>query len=336
MAAITIPVLSINAPFYGVLTATQYKPMHIQLKSNIFDGGGATLDAFEPSPVMNIAKLAGEWLITVDGVVYHYELDDRTVQRFKTGYTSSLPLSDRLGAWKLPLIQKSWVEDTVGDLLQALITAVFGLSGIDCDILVTNTTPMVDVCEGGIYLAANSTYLAEIQQILQWLGYAIYAIPETGKFAVIAPCYTTPIGPISLTEADPLIMAASYAMHYNQIHSDVVVANTNTGGGAIKGQSAAVPDLTNYNLSKKVNPFLAEVWLLKDTKLQAMADELYKLDRQAAQGLTVQRAGLLTNALWKSFSWHDIDGNPATYKVVSSTIDIAPTLVTTTLEAMVV
>jgi hypothetical protein len=336
MATIRLPDVSIAAPFYGTLPSVNYKPMHIQLKTSVFDGGGATLEGFEPSPVMDVLNLAGEWLITIDDTTYHYELDDRTVDRLKDGVTSNLPLSDRLAAWKLPLIQKSFTESTVGDLLQALVTAVSTLSGISCDILVTNTTPMTDICDGGIYLAANSTYLAEIQQILQWLGYAIYAVPETGRFAIVAPCYTAPIGTISLSETDPLIMGASYGIHYDQIHSDVVVSNSNTGTGKIAGQSGITPDLTNYNLSKKVNPFLAEVWQLKDTKLQAMADELYKLDRQAAQGLTVQRAGLLMNTLWKQFDWHDVNGQLGHYKVSSSVIDITPTAVTTTLEAMIV
>lgn len=336
MATIRLPDVSIAAPFYGTLPSVNYKPMHIQLKTSVFDGGGATLEGFEPSPVMDVRNLAGEWLITIDDMTYHYELDDRTVERLKDGVTSNLPLSDRLSAWKLPLIQKSWTVSTVGDLLQTLATAVSALSGISCDILVSNTTPMTDICDGGIYLAGNSTYLAEIQQILQWLGYAIYAVPETGRFAIVAPCYTAPIGMISLTEIDPLIMGASYGIHYNQIHSDVVVANSNTGMGKIAGMSGTTPDLTNYNLSKKVNPFLAEVWQLKDTKLQDMADELYKLDRQAAQGLTVQRAGLLMNTLWKQFDWHDVNGQLGHYKVSSSVIDIMPTSVTTTLEAMIV
>jgi hypothetical protein len=325
-----------------VLTSAYYKPLHIQLKTGIFDGGGATLEGFEPSPVMDIRNLAGEWLITVNDTTYHYELDDRTVERLKDGVTSNLPLSDRLSAWKLPLIQKSSTDfgltpsSTVGELLQALVTAVSTLSGISCDILVTNTTLMSAVCDGGIYLMANSTYLAEIQQILQWLGYVIYAVPETGRFAVIAPCYTSPIGTIALSEVEPLLMGASYGIHYKQIHSDVVVANSNTGTGKIAGMSGTTPDLTNFNLSKKVNPFLAEVWQLKDTKLQDMADELYKLDRQAAQGLTVKRLGFLPDTLWRSFGWTDINGQPGLYKVVSSIIDIVGTEVTTTLEAMVV
>lgn len=342
MATIRLPDVSIAAPFYGTLPTVNYKPMHIQLKTSVFDGGGATLEGFEPSPVMDVRNLAGEWQITIDDTTYHYELDDRMVERLKDGVTSNLPFSDRLSAWKLPLIQKSSTDfgltaaSTVGDLLQALVTAVSALSGISCDILVTNTTPMTDICDGGIYLAANSTYLAEIQQILQWLGYAIYAVPETGRFAIVAPCYTAPIGTISLSETDPLIMGASYGIHYDQIHSDVVVSNSNTGTGKIAGMSGITPDLTNYNLSKKVNPFLAEVWQLKDTKLQDMADELYKLDRQAAQGLTVQRAGLLMNTLWKQFDWHDVNGQLGHYKVSSSVIDITPTAVTTTLEAMIV
>lgn len=335
MAPVTIPVVTITAPTYGLL-ATRYMPTHLQLKTSVFDGGGATLEGFEPSPVMDVRNLAGEWLIAVDDTTYHYELDDRTVDRLKDGVTSNLPLSDRLAAWKLPLIQKSFTESTVGDLLQTLVSAVSALSGISCDILVTNTTPMTDICDGGIYLAANSTYLAEIQQILQWLGYAIYAVPETGRFAIVAPCYTAPTGTISLSEIDPLIMSASFDLHYDQIHSDVVVSNSNTGTGKIAGMSGVAPDLTNYNLSKKVNPFLAEVWQLKDGKLQAMADELYKLDRQAAQGLTVQRAGLLMNTLWKQFDWHDVNGQLGHYKVSSSVIDITPTAVTTTLEAMIV
>jgi hypothetical protein len=342
MATVRIPDIAITAPHYGTLTSANYKPLHIQLKTGVFDEGGATLEGLEPFPVMDVRNLAGEWLITVDDTTYHYDLDDRIVERLKLGYNGTLPLSDRLSNWKLPLIQKSSTDfgltpsSTVGDLLQALVTAVSALSGVSCDILVTNTTPLSDVCDGGIYLAANSTYLAEIQQILQWLGYAIYAVPETGRFAIVAPCYTAPIGTIALSEVEPLLMGASYGIHYKQIHSDVLVANSNTGTGKIAGMSGVAPDLTNYTLSKKVNPFLAEVWQLKDIGLQAMADELYKLDRQAAQGLTIKRLGFLPDTLWRSFGWTDINGQPGTYKVVSSVIDIMGTEVTTTLEAMIV
>lgn len=336
MATVKIPDIAIIAPHYGTLTSAYYKPLHIQLKTSVFDEGGATIEGLEPFPVMDIRNLAGEWLITVNDTTYHYDLDDRIVERLKLGYNGTLPLSDRLSNWKLPLIQKSYNDATVGALLSTLTAEAATASGISCDILVTNTTPLSDVCDGGIYLAANSTMLAEIKQILQWLGYAIYAVPETGRFAIIAPCYTPPIGTIALSEADPLLMAASYGIHYKQIHSDVVVANSYTGTGKIAGMSGTTPDLTNYNLSKKVNPFLAEVWQLKDTKLQDMADELYKLDRQAAQGLTVKRLGFLPDTLWRSFGWTDINGQPGTYKVVSSIIDIMGTEVTTTLEAMVV
>lgn len=332
---VTVPRIAIEAPFYGSIP-TRFLPEHVSLGTGIFDQGSATLEGFDPSPVMDVRRMAGEWRIVVGNVTYRYELDSREAERYAAGAMDHLTLSDRLSAWKVPLIQKTFAQSTVGALLSALVSAVSGLSGISCDVRTNDTTPLSDVCDNGIYEVANGTYLQSIQEICEWMGWAVYANPETGRFSVIAPCYTEPIGSVPIYEGYPFLRSAQFSIAYDEIHSDVIVANSHTGIGKIAGISGSPADTANFILAGKINPYLATVWQANDKHLQSMASELLKLDRQAGQGITVTIGGVLSSVLWRQFRWADVNGQQGLYKAIKSTVEITSSDVSTTIEGMIV
>jgi hypothetical protein len=335
---------------YGIITTAvspKFQPTRMTWSGSVFSTGAASIEGIEipvmvGSPAkatyMDGLKFGGKWEIAVSDRElgtplghYYYVLDPLRSSHLQE---RTFNLVDVTSQWDVLLTQKTYPgEIVVGDLIEDLANDAADASEVHIDKLLTCFTTMVAMqggegipdAEAQTYAISNSTYLAELNRVLGWFGYVLFANPysEVGesKISLIAPLVEPAAGAITIHSGDFDLLSADFTLDYGGLHSDVVVASNETGKGAIAGKTITVetamnyPDPTNWNLTKRFNPLFATVYRVADLALKDVAKKILYTDRMGAKALKLSSASFIPDPLWKSISWEDKNGATGYWRV---------------------
>lgn len=337
------PRLDIAVPTYGNITAghtPRFNPLQASWSGNVFSRGSAGINGIEVadpfSGYMSGLAVGGEWKLYCAGGSYWYMMDKQSNSHLQE---RSYQLVDKTCMWEVLLTQKVFEGmTTVGDLLQALADGAELVSLIGLSKLIDPTDTMDDMGSGDTtteretYTVSNSTYLAEVNRILSWYGYVVYADPaDQNNLTILAPLSTPARGLIELASTDFNLLGAEFTIDYGGIHSDVVVASNETGKGAAVGASMVGQSMTayreyvasGYNISKRFNPLFATTYRVTNLKLKDVALAMLRTDRRAAQTLVITSTTILPSPLWKDIQWVDKNGNGGTWRVTGFNVSLA-------------
>lgn len=347
------PRLDIAVPTYGNITAgltPRFHPIQSAWSGNVFSRGSAGINGIEVAAgeYMNGLDLGGEWKLYCAGGSFWYMMDKQSNSHLQE---RSYQLVDKTCMWEVLLTQKVFEGmTTVGDLLQALADGATTVSQIGLNKLINPTDTMDKMGSGDTlaerqsYTVSNSTYLAEVNRILSWYGYIVYADPaDQNNLTILAPVGSpatsergavegTPSrGLIEISSEDFNLLGAEFTIDYGGIHSDVVVASNETGKGAAVGASMIGQSLTayreyvasGYNISKRFNPLFATVYRVTNLKLKDVALAMLRTDRRAAQTLVITSTSIFPSPLWKDIQWVDKNGNGGTWRVTGFNVSLA-------------
>ena len=319
---------------------------NLSLKGSIFSQGSASITFFEKpnrsdGSFSNINDFGGKWIIQLDGnsVWQGYVMDVKSIrgQKFMKREVS---LVDQTEAWNVlvkdklyPLTTNS--SYTVGNLISDLANDAASASGVGTDTVADSSTTLSSILENETYVIRSSTYLAEINKVLQWIGYKVYADPYTGKISIIDPNNTGTMDSLSIAFNSDELLNASFDINYRDIATTVVVGDDISGKAVAYGHLADTSDNTNFNLRKLEKVAFVTTYGVKDTSLSDIAKSVFDLSRQGNQKLVVEFAGYRKQSLlWNALSWVDANGNSGSYKVSDYEISISPQEIKTTVEAV--
>jgi hypothetical protein len=348
------PRLDILVPTYGNITAghtPRFHPIQAAWSGNVFARGNASINGIEVADgftgYMSSLAFGGEWKLYCAGGSFFYMADGQGNSHLQE---RSYSLVDKTCMWEVLLTQKVFKNMiTVGQLLQELADGATVVSNIGLSKLIDPADTMDSMGSGDTtaerqtYTVSNSTYLAEVNRILSWYGYVVYADPaDQNNLTILAPVQrlisggepvpgTPSRGIIEISSEDFNLLGAEYTIDYGGIHSDVVVASNETGKGAAVGASMVGQSLTayreyvasGYNISKRFNPLFATVYRVTDLKLKDVALAMLATDRRAAQTLVITSTSILPSPLWKDIAWTDRNGNGGTWRVTGFNVSLA-------------
>ena len=317
---------------------------NLSLKGSIFNQGSASITFFEKESnggFSNINNFGGKWTVQLDGnsVWQGYVMDVKSTrgQKFMKREVS---LVDQTEAWNVLVKDKLYPSTanssyTVGNLISDLANDAALASGVVTGMVADNSTLLSDVLENGTYVIRSSTYLAEINKVLQWIGYKVYADPYSGKISIIDPNNTGTMGSLDIAFNSDELLNASFDIRYRDIATTVVVGDDVSGKATAYGHLADTPDDKNYDLRKLEKVAFVTTYGVKDTSLPNIAKSVFDLSRKGNQKLVVEFAGYRKQSLlWNALSWVDANGNTGSYKVSDYEISISPQEIKTTVEAV--
>ena len=342
---VQVPTVTITTPA-GTLDSKRVVFTSVQLRSSVFNKGGATIELYE-KPIngeyLSIFDLAGQWTINLSGsevwtgICYVESIhSDRLVNWMHR----SITLTDQTEAWNVLLKDKVFPTQesstyTVGNLIADLVNGAVAASGVTTDIVVDNSTTLISLLNQKQYSVRSSTYLAELNKVLSWMGYKVYADPYKGKISVIDPNTTPTQGTTNISFRSPELISPSFDIAYGDIATTVVTGDDISGNAVAYGHLGNPANDTNYNLRKLAKVAFITTYGVKDEKLASVATSVYNLSRQGSQKLVIKFAGYLGQSLlWTALEWVDANGGKGNYKVSDYTIDISPQGVFTTLQAI--
>jgi len=346
---VEVPSVKIETPS-GEIT-NQFNPTSISFSGSIFSQGQAIITGVEKgfgtlhgTSFYNVWDFSGLWKIyfvtnTSTSLVWQGYCMPSHSDRKSEVMKREFQLKDVTEAWNVLLTNKVYGDGagyTVGNLISDLAAGAAAGSGVASDYVADNSTLLTDLFDSGYYVVTNSTYLAELNKVLQWSGMKLFADPIKNKISIISPTDTSPFGALPISSSGQDIISASFDLDPTNIPTVVVVGDEVLGKAVSYGHLGDTPDDTNYNIRKFEKPAFVTTYGVKDeATLSSLAQKIYNLGRQGSQKLTIIKAGYFTSSpLWKTINWTDANGSGGSYKVVSFRTDITPRYVHTTLEAI--
>jgi hypothetical protein len=331
----------------GEVGAPQRVVTNLTYSGSFFGGGTASITLWEPVAADTFPKYGGGvWRIKVNNVdCFCGFLDTSTAQRIGGGYMRTFNLVDLLTAWDLTLndilphgaTTEAPIADTLSTVLNYMIDTVEPMSGISFSGTVPTTTITVDEqYSDKVLVISNSTYLAEIQKLALVLGVTLYQNPSQNTITC-ANALTPGFPAIDSMESERF-KEASFDVNYSTIPATVMVLDDVTHVADAYGKYGGDGTLTNFTMTGRNNLAYMSCIGMDDTKLGAMAQNVYDVSRHASQVLTFTYAGLEPDKtmLGKSFAWTDVLGQGADnlgYTVSGFTVNLTATSVYTTIEA---
>ena len=339
---VKLPHITISTPA-GVLENIAVVSM--SLSGSIFEQGKGSIVYYEKpknGAYMNVWDLPGEWTIFFDGVkVWTGYTENLNTTRYVKLLKREISLVDKTEAWAILLKDKMYPADpnnsgyTVGNLISDLSNEAAQLSGVAIGSIPDNNTPLSEILKDGQYVVRSSTYLAELNKVMSWVGYKIYADPSQDVLNIIDPNNTPVFGTLDLNFKSPEVLEAGFNFNVENIATTVVVGDEVLGKAIAYGSQASSPDNTNLNIRKREKTAFVTTYGVKDLyKLRDIAEKVYSLSRRGSQSLKIRFAGYRRNMLWYGLNWTDSNGNVGQYKVGSYTINVSPQEFSTTLEAV--
>ena len=339
---VDIPAVRISTE--GLGTLYNFYPTRMSLSGSIFQKGSASISGIEKAgsdgTFYDVRDLGGLWQIYFDNgtsedlIWQGYMMDVDSTRKYEV-YERSFSLVDMTEAWDILLTDSIFPSTanssyTIGDLIKDLADGAVAGSGINYNFLVSDSTLLSDVLNNDFYTVRDSSYLAELNKVLLWMGYKLYADPLKGKISIISPVNTATFGTTGLSFSDPSTISASFKVDYSNMATTVVVGDDVSGKAVSYGHLGGTPDSTNYDLRKIEKPAFVTTYNVKDAKLSDIAKQVFDLSRQGAQKLKVVKAGYYTNSiLWNEFDWTDANGGLGTYKITDYIVEISNTIQTT-------
>lgn len=209
------------------------------------------------------------------------------------------------------------------------------MSGVPFTGTMPTTSLLVrDQYEDKVLVIPNSTYLAEIQKLAQLLGVTLYQNPSE-RSITCADALTPGLGDFTYESAR--LKEASFDVDASTIPATVMVMDDVTHKAAAYGKYGATADILNFQMTGRNNLAYMSTIGVDDSKLVAMAQDVYDVSRHASQVLTFIYAGLEPDKrmLGKRFSWQDNEGRYGLYYCSSFEATLTPTSCYTTIEAYV-
>ncbi len=339
---VRLPAVSISTEGLGSLDNVTIT--NIVLSGSIFSQGTGSITFFEKAKdgkFYNVSDMGGKWTISFDGqniwTGYVMEVNSNRLGKIMK---RSISLVDQTEAWDVLVKDKIYPASadsgyTVGDLISDLSIDAANASGVPIDVIPDNSTTLDSVLSAGRYTIRSSTYLAEIQKVLTWVGYKLYADPFSGKISIIDPNNTPTTGALNVSFNSDNLLSASFDIKYGDIATTVVVGDDVSGKAVAYGHLASTSDNTNFNLRKIEKVAFVTTYGVKDSQLSSIAESVYNLSRRGGQLLKVTVAGYYPQSLlWNSVDWADANNNSGSYKVSGYSIEVSPSSISTTIEAV--
>lgn len=318
----------------------------VSFGGSIFDKGNASV-SYTEKPDKNgkyasIFDLAGKWEISLDGsAMWTGYVTNITSKRLKNFVQRVVLLTDQTEAWDVLLKEKVFPDPadsnyTVGNLISDLANGAASASGVPIGVLPDNSRLLCDLlgdpCQ---YVVRSSTYLAEINKVLSWIGYRLYADPFTGKISVIDPNNSPTQGSLDISFRSDELLSASFEINYENIATTVVAGDDVSGEAVAYGHLADTTDDKNFDLRKLAKVAFVTTYNVKKGALSDVAKSVFDLSRQGSQRLSIEFAGYKKQSLlWNALSWTDANGNLGDYKISDYTVSVSPRGVTTKVEAV--
>lgn len=339
---VKIPTIDIEAE--GLGTLSDIALTSVSLSGSIFEQGTANITFYEKShngSFYNVWDMGGKWTVSFDGhpIWIGYAMDVQS-ERLGKIMKRQVSLVDQTEAWNVLVKDKMYPSSpnssyTVGDLISDLANDGASASGVPLGTIPTNSTPLSDILDSGVYIIRSSTYLAEIQKVLTWVGYKLYADPYAGNIDIVDPNNSPATGSLNLSFNSEELLSAAFNIQYRDIATTVVVGDDVSGKAEAYGHLASTADNTNFNIRKLEKVAFVTTYGVKDGKLSDIAKNVFDLSRRGGQRLSLKIAGYYNQSLlWSGLSWIDANGNEGSYKISGYTINVSPTEVTTDLEAI--
>ncbi len=339
---VKIPTISIETERLGLLSGITITSL--AFSGSIFTKGDASIVFYEVprnGAFYNVWDMGGKWVIYFDGnpVWTGYAMDVRS-ERLGKLMKRSVSLVDQTEAWNVLVKDKMYPASpnpsyTVGDLISDLANDGALASGVPLENLPDNSTLLSDILDGGVYTIRSSTYLAELQKVLTWVGYKLYADPYNGSINIIDPNNTPATGSLPISFNSENLLSAGFDMQYSNIATTVVVGDKVSGKAVAYGYLADTSDTTNFDIRKLEKVAFATTFGVKEDKLKDIAKNIFDLSRRGSQTLSLSVAGYYTTSLlWNSLSWIDANGNAGNYKISRYAVNVTPQEITTSLEAI--
>ena len=316
----------------------------MSLSGSVFNQGKASITFYEKpnnGSYMNVWDMPGEWTIYLDGVkVWTGYTENLNSTRYVNLMRREVTLVDKTEAWDILLKDKVYpvpASDTytVGNLISDLANEAAMLSGVGINSLPDNSTLLKDILKDKQYVVRSSTYLAELNKVMNWVGFKIFADPAQDVLNIIDPNNTPTFGSVDIQFNSDELMEAGFDFSVENIATTVVVGDEVSGKAVAYGSQASTPDNTNLDIRKREKTAFVTTYGIDDeTKLSDVAKEVYDLSRRGSQSLKVKIGGYRQNLLWYGLNWTDANGNAGAYKIASYTINVSPQEISTTLEAI--
>lgn len=370
-------VLVYPSSFTGDFEKNRFQPIRVSMEGSVFKEAGASISVVDlgadymertenSGAKTLIAKytsqptdnyLGGLWTIELPnyGISYQYLLSNATNKIEKKGKTFEISLDDIRNCWavlKTNSVYKKADFPQFKNLVNQLMGEAATLEpNIICDTPITLDTSLDYFSEEGLYQISNSTFLEEIQKLLEEGGLNLYSDPRTGTLKVINPLeIPTTIYPSHILSAIPpsnpskntdykylAIKSAEFNLDYKGIPTSVVVTDGVNPKTYVYGRydgSGNVIDLSNYNIAKRDQLSYLQIYGLNPSQMAITAKRVYNLGASSARVLKVTIAGLpFIEMLWTILQWTDSMGNTGNWLITDYNIEISANSFFTTITA---